>query len=121
MSLTLATSDKPNLASAKGLKPAMDAAAKDQSIEIDSKWFVGQKKMFEREDIETWDIEVLKWAMVFSFIEGRHLLRRARYGGGWRAVGLPEQTDIPVYGLNLVGFYSDNIRAKWANSNTDIN
>src|SRR5262245_11653873 len=121
MPLTLPTTDKPNLAPSKALKPAMDAAASDQTIEIDSKWFVGQKRTLEVEDIETWDAETLKWAMTFSFIEGRHLLRRAKYGGGWRAVGLTEQTDIPVYGLNLVGFYSDNIRAKWANSNTDIN
>lgn len=98
----------------------MSAQQSDRSIEVDPDWFNDEEKRLLNEDSMTWDNSTLQWAMVFSYIEGRHLLRRAKYGGGWRAAPLPERTDTAVYGFNFVGFYSENIRAKWSNSNTDI-
>lgn len=120
VSLTLATSKAPNLAPAVDLTAPIARQAQDKTVEVEPDWFKDQKRELEQEDKQTWDNETLKWALVFNFIEGRHLLKRARYGFGWRSVPMPNQTDIPVYGFNLTGFYSENIKAKWTQSNTDI-
>jgi hypothetical protein len=116
----LAYSEEPNLAAAEGLRGPIERQRQDTSIEVEPEWFRKTRKELEQEDKETWDNETLKWALVFSFCEGRHLLKRAKYGHGWRPAPLPERTDLPVYGFNLTGFYSENIKAKWAQSTTDI-
>jgi hypothetical protein len=98
----------------------MQQQAQDKTVEVEPDWFKIQRKALENEDKQTWDNETLKWALVYNFIEGRQLLRRAKYGNGWRAAPLPERTDIPVYGFNLTGFYSEGIKSKWTQSSTDI-
>lgn len=120
MSLNLPVNDAPNLAPIDNLQQNLASRAQDNSILIEPDWFKKQKKELESEDKQVWDEETLKWALVFNFIEGRHLLKRAKYGTGWRAAPLPDRTDIPVYGYNLTGFYSEGIKAKWTQSNTDI-
>ena len=120
MSLQLAHTDAPNLAPADNLKQNLEQQARDNSIQIEPDWFKKIKKELESEDKATWDDETLSWALVFNMIEGRQLLKRAKYGAGWRAAPLPDRTDIPVYGYNLTGFYSENIKAKWTQSSTDI-
>lgn len=120
MSLKLAYSEAPNMAPSQDLRRYIEQQAQDRSVQVDTDWFKTTKKELEQEDKSTWDNEALKWALVLNFIEGRHLLKRAKYGFGWRAVPFPNQTDIPVYGFNLTGFYSENIKSKWSNSNTKI-
>lgn len=120
MSLQLAHSDEPNLAPAAALAPSMERRAQDRTVEVEPDWFKNQKKALEQEDKETWDNESLKWALVMNFIEGRQLLKRAKYGHGWRPAPLPDRTDIPVYGFNLTGFYSEGIKSKWTQSTTDV-
>lgn len=120
MSLQLPHNDAPNLAPVDNLKQNIERQQQDKSILIEPDWFKKQKTTLENEDKSTWEDETLKWALVFNMIEGRQLLRRAKYGAGWRAAPLPERTDISVYGYNLTGFYSEGIKAKWTQSNTDI-
>ena len=120
MSLQLPHTDAPNLAPLDSLKQNIERKAQDNSILVEPDWFKKIKGELEGEDKATWDDETLKWALVFNFIEGRHLLKRAKYGKGWRSAPLPERTDIPVYGFNLTGFYSESIKAKWTQSSTDI-
>ena len=120
MSLQLPHNDAPNLAPVGNLAQNIERQQQDKSILVEPDWFKKQKATLENEDKSTWDDETLKWALVFNMIEGRQLLRRAKYGAGWRAAPLPDRTDIPVYGYNLTGFYSEGIKAKWTQSNTDI-
>lgn len=98
----------------------MREAETDNSVIVDIDWFKKTKKQLEDEDKAIWDNQSLVWGMTFNFIEGKQLLRRSKYGKGWRSAPLPQSTDIQVYAYNLTGFYSDNIRAKWTNSSTDI-
>src|SRR5262245_12841148 len=116
----LAYSEQPNVAPADGLLAHLQREGEDRTVEVEVDWFKDQKKALESEDKETWDNETLKWALVFNFCEGRQLLKRAKYGHGWRPAPLPDRTDIPVYGFNLTGFYSENIKAKWTQSTTDV-
>lgn len=118
--LNLAYSEQPNLAPANGLLANMQREGQDRTVEVEPEWFKDQKRALEQEDKEAWDNETLKWALVFNFCEGRQLLKRAKYGHGWRPAPLPDRTDIPVYGFNMTGFYSENIKAKWTQSATDI-
>lgn len=120
MSLTLATSQQPNLAPSDELLRNAQENAGDRSVEIDPEWFTEIKAEFENEEKPTWEGQQLLWALIFLIIEGKSLLKRARYGNGWRYPELPDRTDTPVYGFNFAGFYSENIKAKWTNSNTDI-
>lgn len=120
MSLQLPRNDAPNLAPVGNLAQNIERQAQDNSILIEPDWFKKQKGTLENEDKSVWDDETLKWALVFNMIEGRQLLKRAKYGAGWRAAPLPDRTDIPVYGYNLSGFYSEGIKAKWTQSSTDI-
>lgn len=98
----------------------MRDAATDTTIEIDSEWFQQQKEKLLHENERVWKDQVLLWELIFLFIEGKQILRRATHGGGWRAVPLPDRTDSPVHALNVLGFYIENAKAKWTNSNTDI-
>lgn len=116
----LAYSESPNLAPKEPLEANARRQADDRSVLVEPDWFKKTKKELESEDRETWDNETLKWALVFNFCEGRQLLKRAKYGHGWRPAPLPDRTDIPVYGFNMTGFYSENIKAKWTQSTTDI-
>jgi len=120
LSLQLPHTDAPNLAPIQGLTQNLEQQKQDNSILIEPDWFKKQKATLEAEDKATWDDETLSWALVFNMIEGRALLKRAKYGNGWRPAPLPDRTDIPVYGYNLCGFYSENIKAKWTQSSTDI-
>lgn len=95
--------------------------AQDTSKSVDSDWFLKTKGELLGENANVWKNQTLLWEMIFLFIEGKQLLRQSRYGRGWRSAPLPYSTDAPVYALNLVGFYSDNIKAKWTQSNTDVN
>jgi hypothetical protein len=120
--LALGYSEAPNLAPAKPLEPLARERADDQSVWIDDPltWFKGLRDELLDENARVWKDHVLLWEMIFLFIEGKQLLKRARYGAGWRAIPLPDRTDSPVYSYNLIGFYSDNIKSKWTNSNTDV-
>jgi len=118
--LATAYSDAPNLAPSKPLEQLAYDQANDQSVYIDEDWFKDCRKELEEENGSVWKDSVLLWEMIFLFIEGKQILRRSKYGTGWRAVPLPDRTDSPVYSLNLVGFYSDNIKAKWTQSSTDV-
>lgn len=119
-SLGLSAATTPNLAPADGLRQAAADAGNDRSIEVEAGWFREEFKRLDQEERAVWDAEALKWALIFFFIEGKMLLRRSKYSNGWYAVEAPQRTDIPVYGFNLTGFYSESIRANWTNSNTDI-
>src|SRR5215468_6821319 len=120
MSLNLATPNTPNLAPSENLLRNVQENAKDTSVEIGPEWFEQSRLEYEREEKPTWEGQQLLWALIFLVIEGKTLLRRAKYGNGWRYPELPSRTDTPVYGFNFAGFYSENIKAKWTNSNTDI-
>lgn len=98
----------------------MRQQASDRSVEITDEWFDEIKEKLESEEKSTWEAEWLQCALVFLVIEGKTLLRKAKYGKGWRYPGLPERTDLPVYGFNYTGFYSEALKAQWTNSNTDI-
>ena len=120
MSLTLATSDQPNLAPADDLLRNAQQNAGDRSVEIEPDWFSDIKAQLQDEEKSTWESQQLLWALIFLVIEGKTLLKKAKYGNGWRYPELPDRTDTPVYGFNFAGFYSENIKAKWTNSDTDI-
>lgn len=120
--LATAYSEAPNLAPGMPLEPLVEERSNDQTVWIDDplKWFKEVRKEIEEENAGVWKDSVLLWEMIYLFIEGKHLLKRAKYGTGWRAVPLPDRTDSPVYSYNLAGFYSDNIKSKWTNSRTGI-
>lgn len=118
--LSTATTGKPNLAPVLGLEQAMGERAGDESVLVDPKWFVTETEKYRREKERIWKEQILLWEMIYLFVEGKQVLKKAKHGGGWRAVPIPDRTDSPIYALNLVGFYSDNIKAKWTQSNTDI-
>lgn len=120
MSLTLPTSDQPNLAPADDLLRNAQQNAADRSVEIEPDWFSDIKAQLQDEEKSTWEAQQLLWALIFLVIEGKTLLKKAKYGNGWRYPELPDRTDTPVYGFNFAGFYSENIKAKWTNSDTDI-
>ena len=117
--LTLARADGANMAPMEPLARAASAAQSDQDRMVDATWFGTTKAELERENALTWRNHALLWEMLYLFIEGKHLLRRAK-NGTWKAMALPERTDTPVYGYNLAGFYSDGIAAKWTQSKTDV-
>lgn len=119
--LKLAYSEQPNIAPLKPLQSAMESRAQDKTVLVEIDWFQKVKKELLAENKTTWDNQTLLWELMFLFIEGKQLLKRSRYGQGWRTAPLPDRTDSPVYSQNLVGFYSDNIRSKWTQSNTDVN
>lgn len=119
--LFLAYSEQPNLAPAKGLKRSRQDRAQDKTVEVGPDWFTKTKDQYQKENESTWQSQILLWEMIFLFISGKQLLKKGRYSGGWRTAPMPDRTDSPVYSQNLVGFYSDNIAAKWSQSNTDVN
>jgi hypothetical protein len=119
--LSLAFSEQPNLAPAKGLKRAIQGRQQDNTTQIGQDWFAKTKDQYQKENETTWQSQTLLWEMIFLFIEGKQLLKKGRYTGGWRSAPMPDRTDSPVYSQNLTGFYSDNIKAKWTQSNTDVN
>lgn len=118
--LSLAFSEQPNLAPAKGLNRAIQGRQQDKTTQIGQDWFAKTKDQYQKENETTWQSQTLLWEMIFLFIEGKQLLKKGRYSGGWRTAPLPDRTDSPVYSQNLTGFYSDNIKAKWTQSNTDV-
>lgn len=118
--LPLHKSESPNLAPAQPLQQAAERKAKDRTVEVDTRWFMAKRQELEQEDEKVWRDTVLLWELIFGMVEGKSLARRGR-NGGWRWVPMPQRTDEPVYGYNLMGFYSDNIKAKWTQSNTDVN
>lgn len=115
-----AVSQEPNIAPFKGVERAVQDRQRDTSVLVETEWFRQTRLSLEKENENVWRNTFLLHELIFLFIEGKQLLKKARHGGGWRAIPLPDRTDSPVYGLNLVGFYSDNIKSKWTNSNTDI-
>lgn len=119
--LQLPYSEQPNLAPRRGLQRAAEEQSRDKNVFVDQDWFRKTKSTYLTENESTWQNQTLLWEMQFLFIEGKQLLRRGRYGGGWRTAPIPDRTDSPVFSQNLVGFYSDNIKAKWTQSNTDVN
>ncbi|TXH51086.1 MAG: hypothetical protein E6Q97_19145 [Desulfurellales bacterium] len=119
--LSLAFSEQPNLAPADGLRRAQQTRAQDKTVFVGKDWFSQTKNQYQKEEEQVWQSQTLLWEMIFLFIEGKQLLKRGRYTGGWRTAPIPDRTDSPVYGQNLVGFFSDNIKAKWTQSNTDVN
>lgn len=119
--LSLAYSEQPNYAPMKGLKSSVQQKASDKTSQIKPDWFKSEKDKLQRENETTWQSQTLLWEMIFLFVEGKQLLKKGRYSGGWRTAPMPDRTDSPVYSQNLIGFYSDNIKAKWTQSNTDIN
>jgi hypothetical protein len=120
VALTLGESNQPNLAPSEELLRNAQENAGDNSVEIEPEWFEQTRNDYEQEEKPTWEGQQLLWALIFLVIEGKTLLRRAKYGNGWRYPELPARTDTPVYGFNFTGFYSENIKAKWTSSNTDI-
>lgn len=120
MSLALHSSRSPNFAPFIPLQQAAQRKASDKTVLVGKEWFAAIKQELEQENKGEWDDRVLLWELIFGMIEGNSLGRRGR-NGGWRWVKLPQRTDEPVYGYNLMGFYSDNIKAKWTQSNTGVN
>ena len=120
MSLTLATSQAPNLGPVNGLEDAINARAQDQSVYVGAGWFEERLEQLRREGERIWRDQNLIWELIMLFVEGKQMLRKSSRGNTWRVVPLADRTDSPIYALNLVGFYSDNIKAKWTQSRTDI-
>lgn len=119
--LELATTNgQPNLAPFMPLKENFEEKARDKSTQVGPDWFKKVYQSLSQENSDIWKNQHLIWQMIFLFIEGKQLLRQSTYGKGWRAVPLPRQTDEPVYAYNLIGFYSDGIKAKWTQSQTDV-
>ena len=118
--LPLATGDD-NLAPARPLEKALEEREREtKSFEAGSDWF---KKIFQqlsRESETIWRSQNLLWQMLFLMIEGKQLLRQSTHNNTWRAVPLPQDTGQPVYSVNLLGFYTDALRAKMTQSQTDI-
>jgi hypothetical protein len=110
-----------NFAPAQGMRRAAGEALSDTSVQIDpEKWFTDRPDELWRENEQVWKSQYLLWQLIFLFMEGKQVLKKSRYGSGWRAAPMMERTDSPVYAMNLVGFYSHNIKAKWTQSHTDI-
>ena len=117
--LSLAKADGPNFAPTMGLERSLDEASRDQSVFVKADWFKKESARLQREDEDTWKEQALLWGLIYNMMEGRQIGRRGR-NGQWRWMPLPERTDSPVHALNLVGFYSGNIKAKWTQSSTDV-
>ena len=109
-----------NLSPAAPLRQNISDRAKDKTVQVKPDWFKEIKEQLENENADIWRNQRLLWQMIFLMVEGKQLLRQSNYGRGWRAVPLPRQTDEPVYAYNLLGFYSDGIKAKWSQSRTDV-
>ncbi|NBW17314.1 MAG: hypothetical protein EBR82_55980, partial [Caulobacteraceae bacterium] len=109
-----------NLSPANPLQQNIADKARDRTVQVKPDWFKEIKQQLEDENADIWRNQRLLWQMIFLMIEGKQLLRQSNYGRGWRAVPLPRQTDEPVYAYNVLGFYSDSIKAKWAQSQTDV-
>ena len=118
--LSLAFSEQPNVAPALSLRHSRQERERDKTYEVAPDWFTKTKDQYQRESETTWQSQTLLWEMIFLFIEGKQLLKKGRYSGGWRTAPLPDRTDSPVYSQNITGFYSDQIKAKWTQSNTDV-
>lgn len=109
-----------NLSPAAPLRQNLADKARDKTVQVKPDWFKEIKQQLEDENADIWRNQRLLWQMLFLMIEGKQLLRQSNYGRGWRAVPLPRQTDEPVYAYNVLGFYSDGIKAKWSQSRTDV-
>jgi hypothetical protein len=109
-----------NLSPMAPLRQNLADKARDKTVQVKPDWFKEIKQQLEDENADIWRNQRLLWQMLFLMIEGKQLLRQSNYGRGWRAVPLPRQTDEPVYAYNVLGFYSDGIKAKWSQSRTDI-
>lgn len=120
MAFPLAKSDAPNLGPVNGLEDAINARQQDNSVHVDPEWFLTVSDQYLHEQERTWRDQNLLWELVLLMVEGKQILRKSSRGNSWRTVPLPDRTDSPVYALNLIGFYSDNIKAKWTQSRTDV-
>jgi len=109
-----------NLSPSAPLRQNITDKARDKTVQVKPDWFKEIKEQLENENADIWRNQRLLWQMIFLMVEGKQLLRQSNYGRGWRAVPLPRQTDEPVYAYNLLGFYSDGIKAKWSQSRTDV-
>ena len=109
-----------NLSPVAPLRQNLQDKARDKTTQVKAEWFKEIKRQLEDENADIWRNQRLLWQMIFLMVEGKQLLRQSNYGRGWRAVPLPRQTDEPVYAYNILGFYSDGIKAKWSQSRTDI-
>lgn len=109
-----------NLSPEAPLRENLADKARDRTVQVKPDWFKDIYNQLDNENNDIWRNQRLLWQMIFLMIEGKQLLRQSNYGRGWRAVPLPRQTDEPVYAYNALGFYSDNIKAKWAQSKTDV-
>lgn len=103
-----------------GLQANMLEKVKDRTTQVGPDWFRKTWLGLDQENADIWKNQHLLWQMIFLMIEGKQLLRQSSYGKGWRSISLPRQTDEPVYALNVLGFYSDGIKAKWTQSKTDV-
>lgn len=110
-----------NLAPAKPLAKAMEDREREaKNFEAGSDWFKKTYKQLSQESETIWRSQNLLWQMLFLMIEGKQLLRQSTHNNTWRAIPLPQKTDQPVYSINLLGFYTDALRAKMTQSQTDI-
>ena len=109
-----------NLSPSAPLQQNIADKSRDKTVQVKPDWFKEIKQQLEDENADIWRNQRLLWQMIFLMIEGKQLLRQSNYGRGWRAVPLPRQTDEPVYAYNVLGFYSDGIKAKWSQSHTDV-
>lgn len=110
-----------NLAPIKPLEKAFEERQKnDQVFKANSNWFKTTFARLSSENDTIWRSQYLLWQMLFLMIEGKQLLRQSTHGNSWRAIPLPQKTDSPVYSVNLLGFYTDALRAKMTQSKTDI-
>lgn len=110
-----------NLAPEKTLEKAFEAREQAQkTFEVGVDWFRTTFQKLSSENDTIWRSQYLLWQMQFLMIEGKQLLRQSTHGNTWRAIPLPQKTDQPVYSINLLGFYTDALRAKMTQSTTDI-
>lgn len=116
-----AVAPETNLAPIKPLAKAFEDRQKDtKQFRVGPEWFRKITTQLSSENETIWRNQYLLWQMLFLMIEGKQLLRQSTYNNTWRAVPLPQRTDQPVYQLNLLGFYTDALRAKMTQSKTDI-
>lgn len=75
-------------------------------------------KKLKREKEQVWRDKDLLTQVIYLYVENKGLFRRGK--NGIRVLPMPERSDSPVYSFGVTGFYADNIKAKWTNSNTDV-
>ncbi len=113
-----AEQDSANLAPQQGIAQAIESFKPD--TQDFAKWLKEKTSKLQDEHQKVWREQFLISTLIFFFIDGKQILTRNPRTNGWIPMDLPRRTDSPVYAYNQVGFYVDNIKARWAQSSPKI-